>query len=769
MRGFVLTPTYRIRDGRPEVHLYGVLESGEPCLLIDDRVRPYFYIRAADRARAEPLLRGVTVEPCEALTFAGEPVVRVTAMLPPDVPALRARLERADTPCFEADVRFAYRYLIDRGLRGSYIVHGHVERQGRLGLVARNPVLEPCRWTPTLKLLALDIETDPAGEHVYSIALHTDAFSRVLVVGHAVVPHAEPVHSERELLHRFLAYLDELDPDVLTGWNVIDFDLAVLARRARHYAIPLRIGRTDDELELRREASYTRTSRAITYGRIVIDALSLVRGAFIRLPDYKLETAAQTLLGRGKLIAGDQRHQEIERLYRTDMPRFVAYNLEDARLVHDILERTGLVALAVERSLLTGMPLDRVSAAIASVDSLYLRALSTRRRVAPSVTQLGTVVPLLGGYVMDSIPGIYRNVLVFDFKSLYPSIIRTFNLDPLSLVPEGGEVEDALLAPNGARFRRDPPGVLPALVEELAAARAAATAAGQPVKANAIKILMNSLYGVLGAESSRLFSPAVANAITHFGQLLIRTAADCAAAAGYRVIYGDTDSLFVHAGVDDPAAALARAEPLRAVIGAAVARHVHDVFGCTSHLELEFEKLYERFFMPEVRGGKTGSKKRYAGLLRAPDGAEHLECVGLESVRRDWSEVSKRFQRGLLERVFRDEPVDAFVRAFLTDLRAGRFDEQLAYRKAVRKELDAYTKTTPPHVRAARLQADSRARIVSYTMTVNGPQPSGEETAPPDYRHYIEHQLRPVADAILRLIGTDFDAVSGAPRQLALF
>src|SRR4029453_5061434 len=168
-------------------------------------------------------------------------------------------------------------------------------------------------------------------------------------------------------------------------------------------------------------------------------------------------------------------------------------------------------------------------------------------------------------------------------------------------------------------------------------------------------------------------------AITHFGQLLIRTASEAAASTGYRVIYGGTDSLFIDAADADPAAALAKADFLRETIGAAVAAKVREEFACESCLELEFEKLYLRFFMPEIRSGKAGSKKRYAGLLRAADGREHIEFVGLESVRRDWSEVSKRFQLGLLERVFRDEPVDAFVRDFVADLRAGRHDDALAY------------------------------------------------------------------------------------------
>jgi DNA polymerase-2 len=377
--------------------------------------------------------------------------------------------------------------------------------------------------------------------------------------------------------------------------------------------------------------------------------------------------------------------------------------------------------------------------------------------------------PIAGGYVMDSRPGLYENVLVFDFKSLYPSLIRTFNLDPLSLAGDGDSASGALVAPNGACFRRDVRGILPDLVESLAAEREQARRAGQAVKANAIKILMNSLYGVLGSPASRLFFPEVANAITHFGQLLIRRSAEFVAAGGHAVIYGDTDSLFVHPNEPDPARALEIAAALRESIGSAVAAYVRERFACESHLELEFEKCYRRFFLPEVRGGKVGSKKRYAGLLVAPDGGEEIEFVGLESVRRDWSEVSKRFQKGLLDLVFHDRPVEEFVRAFLADLRAGRFDAELAYRKAVRKDLDQYTKTTPPHVRAARKQKGTAGRIIEYVMTANGPEPAGEETAPPDYAHYIEHQLKPVADAILHFVGTDFDTITGARKQLSLF
>ena len=177
--------------------------------------------------------------------------------------------------------------------------------------------------------------------------------------------------------------------------------------------------------------------------------------------------------------------------------------------------------------------------------------------------------------------------------------------------------------------------------------------------------------------------------------------------------------------------------------------------------------------MPEVRGGATGSKKRYAGLVAGP-GGETLELVGLEAVRRDWSAVARRFQRELLELAFHDQPVEQFVRDFVADLRAGRFDDELAYRKAIRKPLESYTKTTPPHVKAARKQAGGPGRIVTYVVTTAGPEAAGETTAPPDYDHYVTQQLRPIADALLHFLGApDFDTIAGIHRpegrQLGLF
>jgi len=291
-------------------------------------------------------------------------------------------------------------------------------------------------------------------------------------------------------------------------------------------------------------------------------------------------------------------------------------------------------------------------------------------------------------------------------------------------------------------------------------------ARGDAIGSQAVKILMNSLFGVLGSPASRLFSPAVANAITAAGRWVIERAAAHVTALGYAVIYGDTDSVFVESGEDDAERARVLGETLRSQVSAALGADLAAEFGCTSHLELEFEKVYERFFMPEVRGGATGSKKRYAGLVSGG-----LELVGLEAVRRDWSSVARRFQRELLRRVFGDEPVDGFITDTLAALRAGRLDAELVYRKAIRKPLETYTRTTPPHVKAARKQANGDGgRIVRYVVTRAGPEPVDAQTAAPDYDHYVEAQLKPIADAVLRFVpGVDFDTLAGLRRQLSLF
>ncbi|HVK68587.1 MAG TPA: DNA polymerase II [Polyangium sp.] len=793
-RGFILTPTYRIHDDRTEVHLYAVLACGEPALLVHDQYRPYFFVRARDEAVARRVA-GERLSETPFVSFAGDPVLRIEAPNPERLASLRASLLASGVIPLEADVRFVQRFLVDHGIRGAFSVEGPFERRRGVGRVYRNPRIEPASFVPRLSVLSFDIETSLDGAHLFSIAAAGQGGERVFLMqsgaatnfssddggsartSRAVPPYPPSVEvfpDERSLLAAFFEHVQKADPDVLTGWSLPDFDLPQLVTFARRARLPCSLGRASGNPTIRRDPGFTREARAFVPGRVVLDGLALVRGAYVRLDDYRLETAARTILGRGKLFGPEGRGDAIESAFRDDPAALAAYNLEDARLVLEIVQKLGLVELAVERSLLTGMPPDRVGSQIASVDSLYLGEVRSRGRVAPSVARdddLDTG-PLAGGLVLDGKPGFFRNVLVYDFKSLYPSLIRTFNIDPMTFAGEGPLGDPSVIhVPGGATFRRDERGILPDLVARLGAERQEARRSGDEQRAQAIKILMNSLYGVLGSPASRLFSPPVASAIPLAGQWVIRVAARAAASRpGHRVLYGDTDSLFVDVGEPDPEKAAAYADVLRAYIAAEVDDAIGRAFSVQSHLDLAFAKMYVRFFLPEMRGRAEGSKKRYAGLVYRPRGDGEVEIVGLEAVRRDTSAIARRFQRELLDRVFHDRAVEPFVLAFVQDLRAGRFDAELVYRKALRKPLDAYTKTTPPHVKAARRLGADAGRVVSYVVTKNGPEPTSARSSPLDHEHYVENQIKPIADAVLRLSGgRDFDDVTGARRQLSLF
>ena len=759
--GFVLQPTYRVRDGVPVVQLYGRLEDGRAFQVEDDRFRPYFFIRAQD---ADLLLGDAraSVEPSALRDFAGHALARVVVPVPAAVPALRDRITRAGKPAFEADVRFPYRYLIDAGLRTGVSIEGHAALREGLVYFA-NPILAPAPVHPALRVLSLDLETDPEARVIRSVALVGDGIDEVHLAGRGAVAGAIAHDDERSLLEAAARRIRDADPDVITGWNVVDFDLRLWARRGEALRAPLRLGRVAGDVLFQQEMGFTREARAVVLGRVVLDGLALVRDA-LRLDDYRLGSVAHALLGHGKRIAEvADPAAEIDRMYRDDPEALVAYNREDARLVLDILEREGLIALAVERSLLSGMQLDRVGASIASFDLLYLPELRRRGFAAPSVdASRASEVVVRGGAVLDSVPGLFANVAVFDFKSLYPSLIRTFSLDPLAHALAG---DDAIEAPGGARFAREG-AILPEVIERFMERRAAAKARGDRHADQAIKIMMNALFGVLGAASCRFFDPAIANAITGFGQEILHRTRDAFEAAGVAVIYGDTDSVFVQlAGrardVD------AEAAHLRARVQQRIADHIRDAYRVPSHLDLELECIYQRFFMPRVRGGRAGSKKRYAGWS-----AGRLEVVGLESVRRDWPAVARRLQRGMLERVFTDAPVLPFVRATVDAVRRGDLDDELVYAKRVRKgSLDRYTAATPPHVQAARKAGARAGRVVRYVVTATGPEPVLHGQPLPadiDRHHYVERVLRPIADAILEALGEHTEDALGEPRQLGL-
>mgnify|MGYP001824468164 FL=1 len=377
--------------------------------------------------------------------------------------------------------------------------------------------------------------------------------------------------------------------------------------------------------------------------------------------------------------------------------------------------------------------------------------------------------------MLDSQPGIYDHVLVLDFKSLYPSIISTFLVDPLGLaLGVSGELAEEETVPGylEARFARDG-HILPELIQQLWQKRDAARRDGDAPLSQAIKIILNSFYGVLGTPGCRFFDARLASSITRRGHQILGRTRDYIEEAGHRVIYGDTDSVFVwiHEARNDGQAERAGRE-LEGALNEWWKQQLAEEFGLESVLELEFETHFRRFLMPTIRGSDKGSKKRYAGVVAGADG-ERLVFKGLENVRTDWTRLARAFQEELYRRIFMEEPFEAYVRNIANAVLAGECDEQLVYRKRLRRRLDEYQRNIPPHVQAARLYEErgltppSRGSWVEYVITSAGAEPAEKPLAPLDYQHYVDRQLEPVADGILGFVDSSFAQLAG--KQIDLF
>jgi DNA polymerase II len=773
-RGFILQASYRVlpEPGGPRVpvvHIYGRLEDGGTFLVRDYRQRPHFYIRTVDAERARAV-GAPEPEPTDKRTFDAAPVSRLQVETPPDVPGLRQRLHAAGIETFEADVRFAVHYLIERGVKGGCQIEGEAVPGAGVTWVFDDPVLQPTDIRIEPRVLSFDIETDTKGERLLAISLYGRGVDEVLIVDprNRVMPdNAFGFATERALLDAFCERIKRLDPDVLTGWNIVDFDLSVLVRIAARLHQPFPLGRDAGEVRIRKAEGYFGSGQATIPGRLVLDGIDLLRGAFVRMVDYSLDAVAREVLGEGKAVAGDVRNRvsEIGHNYEHDLAAFALYARTDARLAYDIVQTLNLVPLAFARSQLTGMTPDRVAASIASFDFLYLSALQRCHIVTPTVHSDDARVHAAqhGGHVLEPVTGLHRNVWVFDFKSLYPSIIRTLNIDPLAYVPEPTAADDLIRTAGGA-FRRGT-AILPRILDELFPRRDAARLAGDAVAAHAIKILMNSFYGVLGTPACRFYNPALANAITGTGRDLLLWSKQWFEAAGFKVLYGDTDSLFVDAGTDDPESACAGGPALAAALTVALGQYVEERWQVRSRLELKFEKLYAKLFLPRMRHGNAGARKRYAGLVHG-NNPKDVEFIGMEVVRRDWTELAKRVQRELYHRLFTDQSVDEYLTDIVKQVRSGKLDDTLIYRKNLRKEADDYTATTPPHVVAARKSNQRLGRLVSYVITSAGPEPLDNVQHPIDREHYVEKQIKAVAEPVLTTLGLDFERVIGDSRQL---
>ncbi|WP_019027865.1 DNA polymerase II [Colwellia piezophila] len=723
----------------------------------------------------------------------------------------RESLKAQHIKCYEDDIRPDDRFLMERHITADITYRGH-------SIDAKKNHLKdkPCQGYQLIKqakckralvkdkaklsMLSIDIECSMSGE-LYSIGLYAfngnasgtkEVFNRVLMIGKAQVDcesYITWLTDEKELLQQFIVEVNLFDADIFIGWNVINFDFVLLQKRCDLHGIKFAIGRDGSKPYWRKNANNSEQNFIEIAGRVVLDGIDLLKTATYNFPSFSLDNVAQTLLGIGKKVTDvENRVQEITDNFHHNKTALAAYNLEDCRLVWLIFEKTQLLAFAQLRAQLTGLAIDRVGGSVAAFTNLYLPKLHRSGYIAPNMGdgESGLVSP--GGYVMDSIPGLYENVLVLDFKSLYPSIIRTFKIDPMGLI-EGLKVvneridEDNRLQVikgfDGAYFSRTA-HFLPDIIETLWLERDKAKQQKNAALSQAIKIIMNSFYGVLGSTGCRFFDPRLSGSITKRSHEILKKTSHWITQKGHKVIYGDTDSIFVFIGKDKTKQqAKQLGLELQGFINEKWQVTLQQDFKITSQLDIEFETHFTKFLMPKIRGLNhskdqkvIGTKKRYAGISN-----DVMIFKGLETVRSDWTELSKEFQQELYRLVFNNEPIDEYITTMVDGLKAGLYDDKLVYQKKIRRQLNDYV-NTPPHIKAA-LMANKRLveqgvkakykhrSSIKYVITLDGVQPLEFHESKLDYDFYVERQLKPIADDILPFINRDFDAITSD--QLGLF
>lgn len=778
-QGFILTRQQKDIAGSSHLEFWLATDSG-PIRLLTPAQKSLFFVEHKDLDNALELLNRANIQSHHQVlslkTFEYQTVAALYFKRAGLAYQAKELLKQSGYVCFEDDIRLSERFLMERFIYATATYKGELVNNNHSSI--NSAQLSASAYQPKFKVLSIDIECSEQGE-LYSIGLAADNYQKVIMRGN---PQPSPdwivwVENEADLLAKLIEYVNQYDPDIFIGWNVINFDFQLLIERAEKHKIKLALGRDNQAIKWRNSKTDVGQGFVSMSGRVVVDGIDGLKTATYHFDSFSLENVAQTLLGKGKQSEDvDNRLQVIQHDFLHNKVKLARYNLQDCILVLEIFKHTKLLDFLTLRSQLTGLELDRAGGSVAAFINLYLPKLHRAGYVSPN-RPVGGGLASPGGYVMSSIPGLYRHVLVLDFKSLYPSIIRTFKVDPLGLVEGKLSPEKAIEGYKGAVFSRDK-HFLPDIIESLWKQRDQAKQQNDSARSQAIKILMNSFYGVLGSGGCPFYDTRLASSITMRGHDIMQTTAKWIEEAGHKVIYGDTDSTFVWLeGVTDNGQAKAIGKALEYSINAKWQTEIETEYQTECHLEIEFETHFERFLMPTIRGSELGSKKRYAGL-KSTESSTELVFKGLETVRSDWSELAKMFQRTLYQMVFAEQDVEAYIRQVIQDTLARANDDKLVYRKRLRQGLDKYVKNVPPHVKAARLADHHNAKLgkplkyqhkgwIAYIITVNGPEPIEYLSSPIDYDHYISKQIQPIAEGILPFINLSFESITSA--QISLF
>ncbi len=777
---FLLGGSYRQLDGGVVVELYGRTRAGDAMVARYYGFRPYFVVSEPTADDRERLGKESQVVDREELSLwvqgKQRPALRVTVRYPWTVPDFRERYRRPGdlSSVLACDIPFVHRFLYDKGVgltvrfqatpepeevRALYTIPNVVR------IVTETQDIEPAEpFRPPLTVLSFDIENAIRARTIYTICGVVQRGEETL--GTFRIGDASGRMDERAILQGFLQQIQAFDPDVITGYNIGGYDIPLLRERAEAVGMgELPIGRDRAPVSEAGERLWR------VHGRVIADAWWSAR-IELHPKQETLQYVARTLLGESKL---DVDRRNIEAEWQKDPARVMEYCEQDARLALKILLRLRSLDRAGDFATVASLPLEEGLNGRTSlfVDSILIPK-ADRKGIGVPPNRFGRrETPIEGGYVHTIRPGLYSWVVVLDFKSMYPNIIISKNICFTTLSPDGSTV-----SPNGVHFlapdRRR--GLVPEILAELLAQREtfrrqSRDASGRELAQyydglqNAVKILMNSFYGVLASSFYRFTDKDIGGAITAFGREAITSIIQALEKDGYEVVYSDTDSVFVRS----PQPNLEAAKQF----GQSLATRFTE-----KGVTFEFQSVYEALF-------SHGAKKRYVGRTVWPK--DEMVIRGYETQRTDTFDYQSEALREIFDRILGGDTAAALTRAreLVQECLDGKVPTaRLVIARTVRPEeqYNAATREGLPFLRVFKqLQAEGYDVIpgMKVAWIVTDARRSPQEVEPwiegrafpkekrPDYAYYADRVAQTLA-RVTEVFGWDSADLLQGSRQRTL-
>jgi len=784
----------RAPDG-PVIHIFGRDAQGKATRLDVTGFRPYFYI-PSDQAEGTVHPPQATLEEgTEYRSIRNEPLRRMYVQQPGDVREVRERYRH-----FEADIPFATRFMIDCGLTGGVSAPAatadyHDLSPAEVDAPARSCIIDiecedergfpdPQRDAITCITCYDSFDNDyttfffMGGENSEEIAQKEDEGG--LVNGcfrkdtHTICTYADEV----SMLRAFSAYIVSRDPDVLSGWNFVDFDMPYITGRME------RLGLSSTHLA----RLPGQTERNALRGRALFDLLMGYKKMHLTQKEsYRLDAIALEEVGEHKVRYTGTTSD----LWKKQPALLVEYNFKDVELCVAINKKNNIIEFYREIARYVGCPLDKTLNSSSVIDVYILRKASGKY-VLPS-KGFANADEFEGATVFEPSRGVRENVVVLDLKSLYPMAMMTINASMETKDPAG-----ELVAPNGIRFKKKPDGLTRSIISELLKERDDKKALrnkyefGSPdyvlydMQQNVLKVIMNTYYGVSGYTRFRLFDREIGSAVTSVGRAIIEHTRRVIEQQGYTVIYGDTDSCMVHLPPDlDREATIAAARAIEKRLNESYQEFAYTELNADVHyFSIKFEKIYERFF-------QAGKKKRYAGHLVWKEGkdVDEVDIVGFEIKRSDTPQITKVVQQRVMEMILKGEEY-AGIKAFLSDVilkyRAGKYTlDEIGIPGGIGKSLDDYdnddaqvrgAKYANQHLHTEFGKGSKPKRIYIRTVTSKYPKTDvlcfeyGDQVPPEfvvDLELMLDKTIKQPISRIIESLGWNWDDVDPSRTTLA--